>query len=586
MQKGTCSVKWLNDYTMKRGIIGWIAVIMLSGGYARADFTFGTPENLGPRINSGFCEDGLTISSDGLSIIFGSDRYQIDDWDLYMATRETTEDPWGPAAKLGPAVNNPYSQSYPCLSADGEELFLSSPFWLAEWTEWGGADLWVSKRSCGSDFWSAPENLGALVNSSTHDTEPSLSADGLELYFSSTRPGGYAQWNIWVTTRTTKDDPWQEPVNLGPTVNLGNAYTPHISANGLVLLFASTRSGGYGQGDIWMTRRKTKHHPWEEPVNLGFPISDEGRQWAPCISHDGTMVYFMDWDKRPNCGYFDLWQAPIIPIVDLNSDGTVNVKDVAILTDHWGESCSLCDIGPMPLGDGIVDVRDLFILTQYMEPEERDPALVAHWKLDEKAGETARDSVSGDDDVVVGTPLWQPSGGVVSGALELDGIDDYVSTRFVLHPAEVSFSAAAWIKGGTPGQIILSQADTSRETPVGPLTDPGNTWLGTHSSHGGLMTGLMDSFFGPLGSESVITDDQWHHVVLVYELSAMQRHLYVDGIQVGADAGLVGGLHTTGCLYVGADHDLAPGTFFGGLIDEVRIYITALSAEEIAALAQ
>ncbi len=584
-------MKWLNGCTIRPGIVRWIAVIILSGGQTKADFTFGTPENLGPQINSGFCEDGLTISSDGLSIILGSDRYQIDDWDLYMATRQSIEDPWSPAAKLGPAVNGPYSQSYPCLFADGQELFLSSPFWLANWTEFGGADLWVSKRSSISDAWDVPENLGSLVNSSSHDTEPSLSSDGLELYFSSTRRGGYTkgniwEWNIWVTTRTTKDDPWQEPVNLGPTVNRGNAYTSHISANGLVLLFASTRSGGYGQGDIWMTRRKTKNHPWEEPVNLGFPISDEGRQWAPCLSHDGTMVYFMDWDKRPHYGYFDLWQASIIPIVDLNSDGTVNVKDIAILMDHWGESFFLCDIGPTPLGDGIVDVQDLLILTQYMEPEEREPALVAHWKLDEKSGETARNSVSGDDNVVMGKPFWQPAGGVVNGALEFDGIDDYVSTQFALNPADVSFSALAWIKGGTPGQIILSQADTFRDTPVGPLTDPGTTWLGTDSSDGGLMTGLMDSFFGPLESESVITDDQWHHVGLVYDLSAMHRHLYVDGIQVAVDAGLVGGLHTTGGLYIGAGHDLGPGTFFSGLIDDVRIYRTAISDTEIAVMAQ
>jgi hypothetical protein len=225
-------------------------------------------------------------------------------------------------------------------------------------------------------------------------------------------------------------------------------------------------------------------------------------------------------------------------------------------------------------------------LTQYMEPEERSPQLVAHWKLDEKMGETARDSVGGNDDVAMGSPLWQPADGAVDGALEFDGIDDYLSTRFALNPAEVAFSAVAWIKGGTPGQIILSQADTSRDTPVGPLTDPGTTWLGTDSSDGGLMTGLMDSFFGPLESQSVITDGQWHHIGLVYDLDAMHRHLYVDGVQVAVDVGLVAGLHTTGRLYIGVGHDLGPGTFFGGLIDDVRIYSAALSAEEIAALSQ
>jgi hypothetical protein len=325
-------------------------------------------------------------------------------------------------------------------------------------------------------------------------------------------------------------------------------------------------------GDIWMTRRKTKHHPWQEPMNLGFPISDEGRQWAPCISHDGSTLYFMDWDKKPGYGFFDLWQAPIIPTVDLNNDGTVDVKDVAILTEHWGESYSPCDIGPTPLGDGIVDARDLNVLTQYMKPEARDPFLVAHWKLDERDGEAARDSVSGEDDMIIGDPVWQPVDGIVDGALEFDGMDDYVHTRFILDPAEASFSATAWVKGGSPGQVILSQADTTIETPVGSLIDPGTIWLGTNLSDGTLMTGLMGRFFGPLKSESIITDGQWHHIGLVFDLNVMHRYLYVDGIQVAVDPGLVGGVHTTGGLNIGASHDLHINTFFSGLIDDIRIY--------------
>jgi hypothetical protein len=100
------------------------------------------------------------------------------------------------------------------------------------------------------------------------------------------------------------------------------------------------------------------------------------------------------------------------------------------------------------------------------------------------------------------------------------------------------------------------------------------------------MTGLMGPFFGPLESESVITDGQWHHVGLVYDRTALKRQLYVDGAEVGVDSGYVGGASTTGGLYIGAGHDLGPGIFFGDLIVDVRIYSHALSAEEIAALAQ
>jgi hypothetical protein len=89
-----------------------------------------------------------------------------------------------------------------------------------------------------------------------------------------------------------------------------------------------------------------------------------------------------------------------------------------------------------------------------------------------------------------------------------------------------------------------------------------------------------------LGSESVITDDQWHHVGLVYDLNALHRYLYVDGIEVAKDSDFVAGVGSDGGLYIGADKTLDAASFFFGLIDDVRIYNNVMSAEEIAALAQ
>ncbi len=153
---------------------------------------------------------------------------------------------------------------------------------------------------------------------------------------------------------------------------------------------------------------------------------------------------------------------------------------------------------------------------------------------------------------------------MVGGALQLDGIDDYVSTPFVLNPADGAFSVLAWIKGGEPGQVIISQTRGF-----------GGTWLGTDSSEGKLMTGLSDVLYGALESESVITDGQWHRVGLVYDL-ASHRHLYVDGVEVAVDSGKVVGLSSNGGLHVGAAKDLDPGTFWSGLIDDVRIYNRAV----------
>lgn len=142
----------------------------------------------------------------------------------------------------------------------------------------------------------APVNLGPTVNTSQSDTCAYISADGLELYFSSyNRPGGYGAWDIWVTRRTTKDDPWDQPMNLGPPVN-GSAWdgSPSISFDGLELYFSSRRPGGYGSDDIWVSRRTTKNDPWGEPMNLGPVVNSSASESIIFLSSDGLLLFFSE----------------------------------------------------------------------------------------------------------------------------------------------------------------------------------------------------------------------------------------------------------------------------------------------------
>ena len=104
--------------------------------------------------------------------------------------------------------------------------------------------------------------------------------------------------------------------------------------------------------------------------------------------------------------------------------------------------------------------------------------------------------------------------------------------------------------------------------------------------HGRLITRLTHPPFDPLASESVITDGQWHHVGLVYDFDGLHRHLYVDGAEVANDSDVVGGVGSNGGLYFGVGPALQTGTFWSGLIDDVRIYDEVLSAEEVAELAR
>lgn len=254
--------------------------------------------------------------------------------------------------------------------------------------------------------------------------------------------------------------------------------------------------------------------------------------------------------------------VPLAPGMDFNGDEVIDTADVVILVNHWLQDYAPCDIAPPPYGDGIVDVNDLVLLAGHLFEDSR---VVAYWKLDEKSGAVARDyGANRADGVVHGNPIWRPAGGQVGGALELDGIDDYVSTPSVLDPSKTVFSTFVWVKGGAPGQVVLAQA----------ATPWGTNWLRA-ASDGSLVTELKGTgrWDRPLASTTIITDGLWHHVGLVWD--GANRTLYVDDVVVATDAQSSLGSAPEG-LNIGAGKNLDPGTFWLGLIDDVVIYNRAI----------
>ncbi len=555
-----------------------LACVVLTNAYvAKADFEFGAPVNLGPVINSSLNDCAACISGDGLSLLFTRWANSSGPFETWLSTRATRDAAWGEPVNYGPWTESLLNEmpSIPSFeTADGLEAYGEQP------GEYGGYDLYVRKRDTKDEPWGPGENLGPVVNSASEDSWPSISRDGLELYFQSLRTTGQGGGDLWVTRRATRDAPWTEPENLGPAVNSASHDSrPHLSPDGLMLFFdAKDRPDGYGNRDLYMTRRASRSDPWQEAVNLGPLVNSSAYEECAYISADGSTLYF-DSTRPGGYGGQDIYKVSILPIVDFNSDGGVDMKDLRILAQYWGQNQPLCDIAPLPGGDGIVDEKDLNLFAEHLLKELQP---VAHWKLDESGGHIAEDSIANFDGTLHGNPSWQPTEGMVNGAIELDGIDDYISTPFILDPAAGSFSAFAWVKGGARGQMIISQKDTSD----GRNTTLGCAWLFADPSYGRLMTRLMHPPFDPLVSESAITDGQWHHIGLVYDLDALHRYLYVDGIEVVKDTDLVAGVDSNGGLYFGASKTLDAEAFWSGLIDDVRIYDEVLSKEEVADLAR
>ncbi len=321
---------------------------------AHASFTFGEPTNLGPAVNSATGEIAAYLSPNGLELYFFRGDTPM------VARRATPESEWGTPSP---------SSAVTFITSDGLTCYMD----LAQSGGSGQGDLGMATRITTSDSWGTPVNLGGVVNSASDDFGANVSPDGLELYFTSNRPGGYGGYDLWVAKRATVNDPWGTPVNLGPEINRpADDNSARVSPDGLLLFLASRRAGGYGSSvgphDIYMARRATTKDPWGPPVNCGPVVNSPYVEWAPSISADGSMLYFHS--NRPGgFGYFDLWQVPIVPTVDFSGDGKIDLTDLVMLIDNWGTANTLYDIGPMPWGDGKVDMEDLRVFMTYYEKE-------------------------------------------------------------------------------------------------------------------------------------------------------------------------------------------------------------------------
>jgi serine/threonine protein kinase/Tol biopolymer transport system component/tetratricopeptide (TPR) repeat protein len=372
-QKGRCNMT--KSFRIPLLSISLFGLGLLSGfdvQSAHADFTFGEPVNLRsvvPAIDPAH-ESPVCFSYDGLEMYIVSDRAGGQgDADIWVLKRDSLEAEWGPPENLGPPVNTTAFEAQPSISADGLTLYFMSPDNNRPGAQ-GNHDIYMTIRATRNDPWGQPVNLGPKVNSAKYEYCPCISPDGLELYFASYRPGGYGAGDIYVSRRPTTIDPWGDAVNLGPVVNSpSDDSAPRLSPDGLLLILMDSpgflRPGGYGGGDLWMARRATVSSPWQVPVNLGPAINTPANEGVSAISPDGSTLYFSTFDD--DGGNFENWQAPIVPVVDFNGDAKVDLTDLVLLIDNWGTDKTLYDIGPMPWGDGKVDIEDLKVFMTYYE---------------------------------------------------------------------------------------------------------------------------------------------------------------------------------------------------------------------------
>lgn len=210
------------------------------------------PVNLGDSINSVESEYFPSMPVDG-SVLFYTRRLNNYNEDFF-ASRKSNQN-WKAASRLTGSINTPQNEGAQTISQDGKWLVFTG---CNRPDGMGSCDLYISLLT--ENGWSEAINLGEQVNSDQWDSQPCLSPDKRDLYFTSRRLGGYGGSDIYVSHRLPNGR-WSEPENLGPQINTkGDESSPFVHADNQTLYFTSTGLPGYGEEDIFLVRKKKMAH--------------------------------------------------------------------------------------------------------------------------------------------------------------------------------------------------------------------------------------------------------------------------------------------------------------------------------------
>ncbi|OLE77406.1 MAG: hypothetical protein AUG74_02445 [Bacteroidetes bacterium 13_1_20CM_4_60_6] len=170
-------------------------------------------------------------------------------------------------------------------------------------------------RFAGSE-WSEPVNLGPVINSSAVDANAGLSSDAHTLFFVSTRAGGLGNLDIWMSHRQCLSCDWEAPVNLGAPINSDAIdAAPTMSDDGRLLFFYSARSGGFGLGDVYVSHRVSTGADgdvWGPPVNLGPDVNTAANEQGSFYVHEpGEPNAFVYFNRLTPGGSVDIYRVAV-----------------------------------------------------------------------------------------------------------------------------------------------------------------------------------------------------------------------------------------------------------------------------------
>ena len=269
--------------------------------------------NMGENINSSNLEYLPSVTVDGNKMIFN--RRINGDEDFYETNK--VDGQWQKATPVNGKINTNLNEGAQNVSQDGQWLIFTGcnyPEGL------GSCDLYISFKNKNGE-WSEAENMGRNINTDAWESAPSLSADKRDLYFSSTRAGGFGGSDIWVSHNI--NGLWQKPENLGATINTnGDDGCAFIHADNQTFYYNSNGHVGYGMSDLFVSRRNEKGI-WQKPENLGYPINTVDNEGSMIVAADGKTAYYAS-DKGDVKNKIDLYSFELRE--DIRAQKTLWVK--------------------------------------------------------------------------------------------------------------------------------------------------------------------------------------------------------------------------------------------------------------------
>ena len=198
------------------------------------------------------------------------------------------EDEWLKAEAMN-SINTSYNEGAISVSSDGRFLIFTA---CNRVDGIGSCDLYL--KIIGSETIMNLEE----VNTKNWDSQGCFSPDGKFLFFVSSRLGGFGGKDIWISKITEKG--FEEPFNAGPTINTAyNEMSPFLHADNLTLYFASDGHIGMGDYDLFVSRRKNAELEWGSPENMGYPINTYKVENSLIVAKDGKTAYY----TSDNSGY-------------------------------------------------------------------------------------------------------------------------------------------------------------------------------------------------------------------------------------------------------------------------------------------